>query len=247
VTVGVNPRSLMAAVLAASALGILASPDPVEAATTIGPDLLSAAPTNTFSCDVVGGCTYSQGAPTYTSPISGTVVGWIVRGASGPLALRIINGNTGVATSGVRSPPTYGVECFPTDLPISAGNRIGVDLPAGFVSNIGVRQPYGSSVDGWTPWLGNGATLLPNHTYPNYALLVDAIIQPVSGPPAGCPPTGQPTGQRAAALKRCQKKFLHNKKRLRHKRAKLRQNRAKLRQNKKKRRKCRRKARRLPL
>ena len=215
-TVGLSLRPFIAAVLAASAVAFLASPAPVVA-TTIGPDL-STPPTNVFSCNIVGGCTYSQGTPSYVSPISGTVVGWIVRGSSGPLTFRIINGNTGGALSEVRTSSTYGIECFSANLPINAGERIGVDLPAGFVSNMGVRQPAGSSVDGWTPQLGNGDTVLPNNAYPNFELLLDAVIQPVSGPPASCPPGGQPTGGRGAALKRCKKKHKKalNKKRKHH-------------------------------
>lgn len=207
-TVGLNFRHLVVAVLAASALGILAVPARAGTAIIIGPDL-STAPTNTFSCNIVGGCTYSHGAPTYTSPISGTVVGWIVRGGSGPLTFRIISGDTGGVSSEVRSPPTFGVECLSTSLPINAGDRIGVDLPAGFVSNIGVRQLSGPSVDAWTPALGNGQTLAPGLAS-GIELLLDAVIQPLSGPPSTCPPTGR----RAAALKKCRKKFKknHNKK-----------------------------------
>jgi tripartite motif-containing protein 71 len=55
---------------------------------------------------------------------------------------------------------------------------------------------------------------------------VDSLPPPGGGPPAGTAPTSTPTGQRAAALKRCKKKF-------RHKPAK--------------RRKCKRRANRLPL
>jgi hypothetical protein len=205
VLVGFNFRSLVAAVLAVAALGVLALQEPASA-TTIGPDLSAETPKNVFSCNIPGGCTYSQETPTYTSPISGTVVGWMVSGSKGPLSLRIISGNTGGASSTVQSPPTFGVECFPTALPISAGDRIGVDLPAGFVSDLGVSEPAGSSVDGWTPQLGNGQSRAPNHAFPSYELLLDAIIQPLSGPSAGCPPTGQPTGQRAATLKRCKKR-----------------------------------------
>lgn len=197
-------RSLLATVVAVAAFAALALPAGAGAAVTIGPDL-TAAPSNTFSCNVPGGCTYAQKTPAYTSTFNGTVVGWIVRGGSGPLTFRVIDGNTGKASTQAFTPPNTGVTCLPTSTPINAGDRIGVDLPAGFVSNIGVRTRAGALVDGWTPWLANGVTLPPTNTYPDFDLLLDAVIEPVAGAPAACPATA-PTGKRAAALKKCKKK-----------------------------------------
>lgn len=58
------------------------------ATVTLGPDLTTAVGVNTFSCNVPGGCTYSQESPSYVSPIDGTIVRWRVLRGHGPLTLR---------------------------------------------------------------------------------------------------------------------------------------------------------------
>ena len=166
-------RVVIATISAVLLLGFGASS--ASAATTFGADLTTLQ-VNTFSCDIAGGCTYSQGSPSYTSPASGVVVRWRTRGSSGPLTLRIITGNTGGVGSSTVSPPTNGVEAFATRLPISAGDRIGVDLPPGFVSNVGVRTPAGHSVDGWFPALAVGESRAPG-PYSNYELLLNADVE----------------------------------------------------------------------
>jgi hypothetical protein len=215
-------RWLSRTTLLATLLGLLAVPSSAGAAVTIGPSL-STAETAAFGCGVEGGCSYSQGTPAYTSPISGVVVSWAVRGGSGPLTLRILTGNRGGASSETRTPPTAGTESFLTRLGIAAGDRVGVDLPTGFVSQIGVRQPTGTAIDSWAPSLGS-QTRAPNSSFPDYELLLNATIEPdadgdgfgdetqdacpTNGTTQGaCPSTTpSPTGQRAAALKKCKKK-----------------------------------------
>ena len=219
--------------LFAAVLGLLLLPAGAGAAVTIGPSL-STPHTTTFSCGVVGGCTYSQGTPAYTSPMNGVVVRWAVRGGSGPLTLRVITGNTGGPASETRTPPSFDEESFPARLKIAMGDRIGVDLPNGFVSNIGVRQPTGPAIDSWGPALGNPETRPPTSSFIDRELLLNATIEADADADGfgdetqdSCPSSASthqgpcpPTGRRKAALKKCKQKPTKKKRRLCRKKAK---------------------------
>jgi hypothetical protein len=69
-----------------------------------------------------------------SSPVTGAIVGWNVREAvGGPFFLRVLHpvgggGYAGAGTSVGESPLTTGLEHFATDLPIHAGDTVGVDL-----------------------------------------------------------------------------------------------------------------------
>jgi hypothetical protein len=69
-----------------------------------------------------------------SSPVTGAVVGWNVREAvGGPFYLRVIHpvgggGYAGAGTSAGWSPLTTGLEHFVTDLPIRAGDTVGLDF-----------------------------------------------------------------------------------------------------------------------
>ncbi len=147
---------------------------------TVGADL-GGVETTTFGCGASGGCTYAEASPGFTSPISGVIVRWRVLDGYGPLTLRVLDGNTGIGSgAAVTALSSSGVQEFATDLPIVAGDRIGVDLPEGFVSDIGVDEPAGSSADVWTPSLADGVTAAPSQVFP-YRLLINADVQPAPG------------------------------------------------------------------
>jgi hypothetical protein len=166
-----------------------------DAATvTVGPDLAGAVGVNTFSCNVVGGCTYSQESPSYVSPVSGTIVRWRVLRGHGPLTLRVIDGNTGGASGETEHPASESLETFPADLPIRAGERIGINLPAGFVSDVGVAQPTGFKVSTWTPSLVSGETRAPDFVYNEFELLLNADVQPPPGIDSIAPAAGPIAG-----------------------------------------------------
>jgi IPT/TIG domain len=120
-----------------------------EAATvTIGPRL-PAEPSNVrLSCQQGSDCTMvnlSLGAAegTLTSPVDGAVVAWRVdRTQPGLLhALRVLSpslaGYTATATSAPAESRGEGLETFQTDLPIEAGQTIGLDLPVGDEQGVG--------------------------------------------------------------------------------------------------------------
>jgi len=68
-----------------------------------------------------------------SSPVDGLIVGWNVRGAhGGPFHLRLLSpaggtSFTGAGTSAAATPASTGLEHFSADLPIEAGQAIGID------------------------------------------------------------------------------------------------------------------------
>jgi hypothetical protein len=100
-----------------------------------------------------------------TSPVTGTIVRWrITQATGGPFRLRVLAPQggttyTGVAASEPRSPLGTETQSFTTNLPISAGQLIGLDLTTasdqiGVASTIGSGAMYGT----WSPALTDGET-----------------------------------------------------------------------------------------
>ena len=98
-----------------------------------------------------------------TSPVSGTIVRWHVRGFSGgPFRLRVLTplgGQSYLAsgTSGPATPLSLGPETFPASLPIKAGQTIAVDNtnPTDLVS---LAASGASAYDYLSPPLADGAS-----------------------------------------------------------------------------------------
>jgi hypothetical protein len=79
-----------------------------------------------------------------SSPVTGAIIGWNVREAvGGPFHLRVLHpvgggGYAGAGTSAGASPLTTGLEHFATDLPIQAGDTVGLDYTQA-TDEIGLR------------------------------------------------------------------------------------------------------------
>jgi hypothetical protein len=182
--------------IAGLCLLILGGLSQADAATvTIGPDLTAPLETSTFSCPIVGGCLYSQHSPSYTSPVTGAIVRWRVLRGYGPMALRVLNGNTAGATGAVVTPAAESLETFSTDLPIKVGERFGVELRLGVggESRIGRTPPATSAVDFFAPSPASGEPASPS-SYKEYELLLNVDIQPAPGITAITPASGPAAG-----------------------------------------------------
>jgi hypothetical protein len=193
--------------IALVAIALLPAARANAATVTLGADL-SVAPTTTFGCGTPTGCTYSQATPAYVSPVSGLIVRWRLRGSTGPFTLRVLRGNTGIASSASATSPSPAIQEFPTSLPISAGDRLGIDMPTGFVSNLGIIEPAGASIDTWESPLGNGETRAPGIVFSPFKMLMNAevlvapsasSVNPVSGP-IGSPTPVTISGQSLGAV-----------------------------------------------
>ena len=133
-----------------------------------------------FTCGVAGGCTFSQGAPSYVSPVSGAIVRWRVIASTGSFTLRVLEGNTGVATGPTATATSKSLQEFPAALPIKAGQQIGLDLPAAG-SSLAYLNLAGTSIGYWNPALASGETRAPKSTTLGFQLLFNADVQPPPG------------------------------------------------------------------
>lgn len=125
-----------------------------------------------------------------TSPVSGTVVRWRISGASGgPFELRVLTPDgggsyTGAGTSSPATPISTMTQTFSTDLPIKAGQTIGLDLSGG--STIGFAMVSGSTADFWEPPLADGSTAPATKQDSDTELEFNADVVPQSAVSAHC-------------------------------------------------------------
>ena len=176
--------------LLVSSLFLLISTAGAEAATvTLGPDLTGLSTGTHFTCGIAGGCTLSQGTPSYAAPVSGVIVRWRVIDTTGPLTLRVINGNTGGAIGPTATATTTSLQEFLADVPIKAGEQIAFDIPeAG--SSVGFLNKTGTNIDYWSGTLAKDQMRPPTTSYPGFHLLFNADVQPLPGISALTPAAG---------------------------------------------------------
>lgn len=188
----------MKAVVLSAIVTTLLVPVGAQANITIGSNLATN-PGIAVSC--VGGCTYANttlasgsGAPGgLTSPANGTIVAWRIRTGAPPVgmpvvpdvAVRVVKdlGNglyTGAGTSTPMSPPANATSSFPTKLPISIGDLIGIDCCVdGFGPRFIVSSP-GSTRLSWLPLLADGDPGRAPSSINSQELALNAEIEPTS-------------------------------------------------------------------
>jgi hypothetical protein len=118
-----------------------------------------------------------------TSPVSGAIVSWHLLGfEGGPFALRVLRpvGSTAYSGVGSSSPvvaagPT--LQTFATDLPIKAGDTIGLDALKGSKVGLVTNAPL-SAVAAWSPTLPEGATLAYDEGLAGGEFTFNAEVQP---------------------------------------------------------------------
>ncbi len=129
------------------------------------------------------------------SPCAGSVTTWRVNAAAAAaFRLRIIRDNgggtfTSTASSGVQTTAGAGIATFTTNLPISAGQYIGIDLNGANVI-VGRNQPSGppTSANLFIPSMVDGNPEVPNFYNSPYLPLVNADVacsQPLTVVKAG--------------------------------------------------------------
>lgn len=102
-----------------------------------------------------------------TSPVSGAIVRWRIQGAKGgPFYLRVLHPNgagaySSVGTSGGATPSGTGVQVFAANIPIKAGDQIGID-PTNPTDEIGIAPVANASFGFIFPPPPDGATVAPN-------------------------------------------------------------------------------------
>jgi hypothetical protein len=135
---------------------------------------------------------------TLASPVTGTIVRWRITGASGaggPFELRVltpVGGTTytGAGTSSPETPSSMATQTYSTNMPIAAGQMIGLDMSG--ADAIGAGLPAGASFGYIAPPLMDGATAAENLTQSGEADF-NADVQPLPTV-TGMSPSSGPTG-----------------------------------------------------
>ena len=187
-----------------SALGLLmlAATGLAGAATvTVGSPLtlkfggaLGSSPSGTWANSVLT----EPGAHT-TSPVDGAVIAWTMTGnysANKPFELRVLRPGEGGAYTAVGTSaaekPSGGTQTFATDLPIKAGDLIGLNVnESGYIGQVEVA---GGLVVDWFPKFGEGATLAPPYKAEKSELGFNATVQPAPTISAVSAATGPAAG-----------------------------------------------------
>ncbi len=156
----------------------------------------------TSACGVpctVANISFPEAGANVTSPVSGAIVNWhLLKGTAGKnYKLRVLTPGggtsyTGAGTSAAASPVGTGTEVFPTNLPIKAGQTIGIDLETGAL--IGIAASPGAGYAYWSPPVAEGssasATLFPG----SLELAFNAEVQPAPTISSISPSSGSFTG-----------------------------------------------------
>jgi hypothetical protein len=133
------------------------------------------------------------------SPVSGAIVRWRIQGASGgPYFLRVLHPTgtgafTAVSTSGPATPVGTGLQTFTANMPIHAGDLIGVDPTSGS-DGIGVATVPGASFASIAPPPFDGATVAPNGGASGEEVELNAEVQPAPSITSVTPDEGSVSG-----------------------------------------------------
>jgi hypothetical protein len=134
-----------------------------------------------------------------TSPIDGTIVRWRVAGASGgPFRLRVltpVGGDVyvGAGTSAPASPASLGVETFAANLPIEAGQTIGLDN-SNPSDTLGVAEVLDARFVSIEPQLAEGVKGMATFSQGESELAISADVQPPPTVDSISPASGPTTG-----------------------------------------------------
>jgi hypothetical protein len=133
------------------------------------------------------------------SPVSGAIVRWRMQGAKGgPFFLRVLHPNgtgayTARGTSGAVTPTDTGLQTFTANLPVKAGDLIGID-PTSVSDEIGVAEVPGASFDSIFPRPFEGATAPGQGPKSGLELELSAEVQPTPAITSITPASGSIAG-----------------------------------------------------
>ena len=163
---GSGSRAVGKVLLASAAAFVLLIPATAQASiVTIGSPLTAPFVSSAIGNSVtLSNSALGESGVNVTSPVDGVIVRWrITQATGGPFALRVLSPvsgttDTGGAASAPETPVGPSTQTFATNLPIKAGQTIGLDNAAG-TDQIGVAAGVpGSSFTLWQPPLASGQT-----------------------------------------------------------------------------------------
>lgn len=117
------------------------------------------------------------------SPVTGAVIRWRIQGAKGgPFYLRVLHpdgkgGYEAAGTSAAATPSSTALQTFSTNLPIQAGDLIGID-PTSETDEIGVATVSGASHASIFPTPFDGSLHAPSQTFDGEEIALSAEVLP---------------------------------------------------------------------
>lgn len=136
---------------------------------------------------------------TLASPVSGAIVRWRIQGAEGgPFYLRVLSPNgkgayEAAGKSEAQTPTNTGLQTFPTNLKIKAGDLIGID-PTNPTDKIGIATASGAAYASIFPSPFDGSVVAPSETFGGKEIELSAEIQPQPEITLVSPPFGSVAG-----------------------------------------------------
>lgn len=189
---------LVALLVTAGAFGLLAAPAAEAETVTIGSPLEGMTAGSVAHVFTLVNGLLPEPRAMVASPIDGTVVRWrITQSSGGPFRLRVLRPGAGgtytaVGTSAPMTPVDLTTQTFATNLPIRAGEVVGLDTSA-LSDKVGLAYPTGAETLAWTPPLAEGATLAPTNSQSQLEIGFNADVQPAPAL-ASMFPTSGPAG-----------------------------------------------------
>jgi hypothetical protein len=191
-------RLLVLLLIAAASL--LACSSAQAATVTVGSPLTASFEPGTVGASGILGINSELGEPGAhaASPVDGAVIGWKLLGQGGPFELRVVRPEAaGTFLFGAASAPqmlgTYGLGNFTTDLPIKAGEVVGIQAAENTRIGTAIGNVPGSTAAVWVTPPDSEATV-PEREAPESELSFSATVlpaptvvsvTPTSGPVAG--------------------------------------------------------------
>ncbi len=177
-------RLLTSALATAIAVALVGAGGAQASTITIGSVLpLGSTPTEFGQVQTLFNTALPEKGANLVSPVNGAIVRWRVQGAKGgPFFLRVLRPNgsgaySAMGTSNPATPSGTGLQTFSTNLPIRAGDLIGVD-PSNGTDTIGVADVAGASYGFVFPPPFDGATVAPSGTVSGKEVELSAEVQP---------------------------------------------------------------------
>jgi hypothetical protein len=133
------------------------------------------------------------------SPVNGVIVRWRMQGAKGgPFFLRVLHPNgsgayTARGTSDAVTPSNTGLQTFSANIPVHAGDQIGVD-PTNASDEIGVVEVSGAGFTSIFPTPAEGATVPARDPKSGLEIELSAEIQPTPAIASIAPASGSIAG-----------------------------------------------------
>lgn len=197
---GARSRLALLAIAVTSAWALLACTAAQAATITVGSVLPPGSTATEFGqVQTLFNTALPEQGANLVSPVTGTIVRWRVQDAEGgPFYLRVLRPNgsgayTAAGTSNPATPSGTGLQTFTANLPIRAGDLIGVD-PSNGSDKIGVAEVPGASYGFIFPPPFDAATVAPSGTVAGKEILLNAEVQPAPAITSIAPAFGPVTG-----------------------------------------------------